>query len=199
MEISREMETKNGIQAFYASTRSKWRKWLEENCRSENSIWLIIYKKKTKTPSVGFLESIEEAICFGWIDNKAVKRDNESFYLFFTQRNPKSTWSKANRERAEKMIKIGLMTQRGQELIDFAKKIGTWDALTDAQNSVIPDDLQKLFDKNETAFKNFEAFSPSSKRVILEWISKAKKPETRERRIVQTVELAANNIKAYHY
>lgn len=199
MEIRREMETKNGIQTFYASTRSKWRKWLEENCRSENSIWLIIYKKKSKTPSVAFIDAIEEAICFGWIDSKAVKRDDESYYLFFTQRNPKSTWSKSNRERAEKMIKMGLMTQRGQDLIDLAKKIGTWDALTDAQNSVIPDDLQKLFDKNETAFKNFEAFSPSDKRAILEWISKAKKPETRERRIVQTVELAENNIKAYHY
>lgn len=77
--------------------------------------------------------------------------------------------------------------------------MGTWEALIEAQNLVIPDDLQKLFDKNEIAFKNFISFSPSSKRVILEWISKAKKPETRDRRILKTVELAANNIKAYHY
>ena len=199
MDTGQAVETKNGIPVLYAITRSKWREWLEENCWSENSIWLIIYKKKSKTPSIGFLEAIEEAICFGWVDSKAVKRDNDSFYLFFTPRNPKSTWGKANRERAEKMIKMGLMTQRGQEVIDLAKKMGTWEALIEAQNLVIPDDLQKLFDKNEIAFKNFISFSPSSKRVILEWISKAKKPETRDRRILKTVELAANNIKAYHY
>ena len=97
------------------------------------------------------------------------------------------------------MIKQGLMTTSGQALIDLAKKTGTWEALADAQNLVMPDDLQKLFDKNETAFKNFQAFPPSSKRVILEWILKAKKPETRQRRIVQTVELATNNIRANHY
>jgi uncharacterized protein YdeI (YjbR/CyaY-like superfamily) len=83
-------------------------------------------------------------------------------------------------------------------MIDLAKKTGTWTALADVQNSVVPPDLQKAFNKNKTAFKNFNSFPPSSKRIILEWILNAKRPETRLQRIRQTVELAARNIKANH-
>ncbi len=97
------------------------------------------------------------------------------------------------------MIASGSMTPAGQAMIDLAKKTGTWDALVEVQNAVIPDDLKKLFNKNKTALKNFEAFPPSSKRIILEWISNAKKPETRALRIQQTIEQAAMNIKANHY
>ena len=144
-------------------------------------------------------EAVEEAICFGWIDSIANKRDDESKYQFFSVRKPKSNWSKANRDRANKMIGQGLMASSGQALIDLAKKTGTWEALVDAQNSVVPNDLQKLFNKNKIAFKNFQAFPPSSKRIILEWILNAKKTETRQHRINQTVQLAAKNIKANHY
>jgi uncharacterized protein YdeI (YjbR/CyaY-like superfamily) len=90
------------------------------------------------------------------------------------------------------------MKPAGQAMIDLAKHTGTWDALVDVQQSVIPPDLMKLLKKNKTALKNFEAFSKSSKRFILEWIAKAKKQETRAKRIAQTVELAARNIKANH-
>ncbi|MNY68745.1 hypothetical protein D3C86_2065630 [compost metagenome] len=83
-------------------------------------------------------------------------------------------------------------------MIDLAKANGSWEGLADAQNAIIPLDLQKLFDKNTEAFENFQKFSPSSKRMILEWITKAKKEETREKRVVQTVELAAKNVKANH-
>jgi uncharacterized protein YdeI (YjbR/CyaY-like superfamily) len=196
--MSQNMETKNGIQIFYAKTRDEWRKWLAENYQSEKSVCLIVYHKNSGTPSVHFREAIEEAVCFGWVDSKANKRDDESFYLLFSQRNPKSSWGKVSKERAEKMISEGLMTQHGQALIDLAKKTGTWEALADAHNAVIPDDLQELFNKNKTAFKNFQAFSPSSKRIILEWILKAKKPETRQQRIMQTVALAENNVRANH-
>ena len=192
------METKNGVQVIYAETRDEWRSWLAENCQSEKSICLILYHNRSKTPSVHFREAIEEAVCFGWVDSRANKRDTESFYLLFSQRNPKSSWGKISKERAEKMIKAGLMTHHGQSIIDLAKKTGTWDALADAHNAVIPADLQALFDKNPAAFKNFQAFSPSSKRIILEWISKAKKLETRQHRIIQTIELAEDNIRANH-
>ena len=193
------MEVKNNIQAIFAATRKEWRKWLQKNHKSEQSVWLIIFHKKSKTKSIYYDEAVEEALCFGWIDSKPNKRDEESYYLFFAQRKPKSKWSKANRERAERMTRQGLMTRSGQALIDLAKGSGTWEALTDVQNSVIPEDLQKAFAKNKVAYKNFQAFPPSSKRIILEWISNAKKPETRSRRIEQTVELAAKNIKANHY
>ncbi len=193
------LKTKDGIKTFYAKTRKDWRKWLEKNYQSEKSVWLIIYHKKSETKSVYYDEAVEEAICFGWIDSVAHKRDEESKYQFFAQRKPKSNWSKLNRERANEMVKQGLMTATGQAMIDLAKKTGTWTALVDVQNSVIPPDLQKLLDKNKTALINFQAFPPSSKRIILEWILNAKKAETRQQRIEQTVELAGKNIKANHY
>ena len=122
------METKDGKQMVYAITRKEWRKWLEENCQTEKSVWLILYHKKSSVESVNIIEATEEALCFGWIDSLCKKRDAESYYLTFTPRNPKkSKWSKPNRERAEKMIRQGLMTKHGQQLIDIAKKNGKWE------------------------------------------------------------------------
>jgi len=160
---------------------------------------LVIYHKTSAVKSVYYEEAVEEAICFGWIDSIAHKRDAESKYQFFAKRKPKSNWSKLNRARAAKMTEQGLMTASGAAMIELAKQTGTWEALTDVQNNVIPDDLAALFKKNKTAFNNFNAFPPSSKRIILEWILNAKKPETRLQRITETVRLAADNIKANHY
>jgi uncharacterized protein YdeI (YjbR/CyaY-like superfamily) len=122
------METKDGKQAFYAISRAEWRKWLEENSQTEKSIWLILYHKKSKMESVNLNDATEEALCFGWIDSLCKKRDVESFYLTFSPRNPKkSKWSKPNKERAERMIENGLMTEHGLKLIDIAKANGKWD------------------------------------------------------------------------
>ena len=193
------MELHKGLKTFYAKNKTAWRKWLEKNHRSEKSVWLIIYHKDSPTPSIYYDEAVEQAICFGWIDSVAHKRDDHSKYQFFSVRKPKSNWSKANRQRAEKMIKEKQMTSAGQTMIDHARKTGTWTALIEVQMSIIPNDLKKLFDKNKKAFDNFNAFPPSSKRIILEWILNAKKAETRLRRITQTVELAAKNIRANHH
>lgn len=193
------MELHNDVRTFYAKNRKEWRNWLKKNHQSEKSVWLIIYHKGSPTPSIYYDEAVEEAICFGWIDSIAHKRDEESKYQFFAKRKPKSNWSKANRERAERMIKEKQMMPAGQSMIDLAKKTGAWTALIDVQNSIIPPDLQRAFNKNKTAYKNFNAFPPSSKRILLEWILNAKKVETRQQRIEQTVELAAKNIKANHY
>ena len=121
------IEIKDGKQAIYAATRNDWRNWLERNSQTKKSVWLILYHKKSKIPCTGIKEAMEEALCFGWIDSLAKKRDAESFYLTFTPRNPKSKWSKTNRERAERLIDAGLMTERGQKLIDLAKKYGKWE------------------------------------------------------------------------
>lgn len=193
------MELKGNVKTFYAKSRNDWRKWFEKNHAKEESVWLILFHKESQIPSVYYDAAVEEALCFGWIDSKPNKRDTESYYLFFAKRKPKSNWSKANRERAENMIGKGLMTPAGQSMITLAKKTGSWNVLEEVQNSVIPPDLQKLFNKNKTAFVNFQAFPPSSKRIILEWILNAKRPETRQKRIKETVELASKNVKANHY
>lgn len=120
------METKDGIKTFYANSTEEWREWLNNHCMTEKSVQLIVYHKKSKTPSVHWHDAIENALCFGWVDSKAIKRDKESCYLKFTPRDPKSKWGKRNKERAIKMIENGLMTQHGQVLIDIAKSTGKW-------------------------------------------------------------------------
>lgn len=120
------METLDGRQAVYAPTRAEWRKWLEENGQTEPGVWLIQYHKKSKVPCISLIDATEEALCFGWIDSKAKKRNEESFYLTFTPRKAKSKWSKPNIERAERMMATGLMTTHGQEKIDLAKRTGMW-------------------------------------------------------------------------
>ncbi len=121
------METKDGKQAIYAPSRADWRQWLKQNCQAEKSVWLILYHKKSKVPSVNLIEATEEALCFGWIDSLCKNRDHESYYLTFSPRNPKkSNWSKPNIERAKRMIQQGLMTEHGQRLIDLAKNMGKW-------------------------------------------------------------------------
>ena len=193
--IGQSPETKNGHPTFYAPTIKEWRAWLAKNGKTEKSVWLIIYHKESKTPSVTYAESIEHSLCYGWIDSLANKRDSESFYLFFTPRKPKSNWSKVNKERIERMTREGYMNPAGQELIDLAKQDGSWDKFADAEAGIIPDDLQALFDKNPTAFQNFQAFTDSVKRLTLEWIITAKRPETRLTRIEKTVELAEKGLK----
>ena len=142
---------------------------------------------------------MDEALCFGWIDSKPNKRDEESYYQFFSKRNVKSNWSKVNKDKVSKLIKEGLMHSFGLKMIELAKKSGTWNALDEVESLKIPKDLDDLFQNNTIAFQNWEAFPPSSKRGILEWILNAKKIETRQKRIEETVNLAAENIRANHF
>ncbi|PBQ30581.1 hypothetical protein CNR22_01935 [Sphingobacteriaceae bacterium] len=188
----------NGKQTFYAKDRKAWRKWLEKNHKNEKSIWLIIYRKESNVPSIYYPEAVDEALCFGWIDSKPNKRDDESYYQFFSIRNPKSNWSKVNKDKVANLIKDGLMTASGQYLIDLAKQNGTWTALDDVEKIILPKDLETLFKKNKKARLNFSNFPRSAKRGILEWILHAKKPETRKKRIEETVKLAELAIKANH-
>jgi len=186
------------VNTFSAGTAAGWRAWLAQNCRSQKEVWLVIYHTGSGTPSMRYHEAIEHALCYGWIDSQARKRDADSSCLRFTPRNPRSTWSRVNRQRARKMIDLGLMTEHGQALIELARANGTWQVLPDAESSAIPGDLQELLDRDEAARKNFENFPPSSKRLILEWVAAAKRPDTRRRRINQTANLAAVNIRANH-
>ena len=189
------MELKAGVKTFYAKTQKEWRNWLEKNHRSEKAVWLIFYKKGSGTQSTNYAETLEDALCFGWIDSKANKRDDESYYQYFAKRKPESNWSKVNKEKVAKLIEKGLMAAAGFESIDIAKRNGTWSALDEVEELIIPSDLQLLFDNNKRAFENWENFPRSVKRGILEWILNAKRPETRQKRTAETVELAEKNIK----
>jgi uncharacterized protein YdeI (YjbR/CyaY-like superfamily) len=189
------MELHNELKTFHAKTRKEWRNWLERNHQSEKSIWLIIYKKESETPSIYYPEAVDEALCFGWIDSKPNKRDDKSFYLFFAKRKPKSNWSALNKTRVEKLLAAGKMHASGQFMVDLAIKTGTWDALNEVEDLILPKDLQIAFSQNQVAFENFQGFPKSVKRGILEWILIAKRPETRQKRIEETVRNSASNIR----
>lgn len=174
-------------------TGGEWRSWLVANGRTERSVWLVVHRDAA---GPNLPEAVETALCFGWIDSKTVKRDDKTTYQCFTPRNPRSTWSKVNRDRVERMTAAGRMDPSGQALIDLAKRTGTWDLLADAQNLIVPNDLAAALAANPQADKHFRAFPPSARRAILEWITLAKRPETRANRIEQTVAQAAQNLRA---
>ncbi|MGC4940887.1 YdeI/OmpD-associated family protein [Kribbella sp. DT2] len=174
----------------------EWRGWLSVNGQSERAVWLVVGRGADDV--VDYVAAVEHALCFGWVDSKTIKRDDSTTYQCFTPRNPRSTWSKVNRQRVARLTAEGLMAPAGLEVVKRAQETGVWDVLAEAQNLVVPADLQTELDRNDQAATHFAKFPPSSRRLILEWIALAKRPETRARRIQQTVELAENNQRANH-
>ncbi len=193
------MELKEGKPTFYASSRKDWRKWLAANCESEDAVWLIIYKKDSDIDSVYYSEAVDEALCFGWIDSKPNKRDDKSYYQYFSKRKNKSNWSKVNKNKVKELLAKNLMAKRGLKMIEIAKANGTWNALDKVDALIEPDDLLEEFSSNEKAFANWKNFPPSTRRGILEWIFNAKRATTRSKRINETVSLAEQNIRANQF
>ena len=130
------------------------------------------------------------------VDSKPRKLDDERSMLWFTPRKARTGWSKLNKERIKKLIKAGLMAPAGLAKVEAARKDGSWNALDAAEALEIPADLAKAFSENETAKGYFDEFPRSVKKAILEWIISAKKPETRAKRIEETVAKAGQNIRA---
>jgi uncharacterized protein YdeI (YjbR/CyaY-like superfamily) len=190
---------KDGIKTLHVESRSAWRDWLIQNHATEQNVWLILYHKKSETSSVYYDEAVDEALCFGWIDSKKNKRDEESAFQFFSKRTPKSNWSRVNKAKVERLIANNLMMPAGLAMIEWAKKTGTWTALDDVENLTVPDDLQARLAARPLAHQYFSAFPRSAKRAILEWILTAKQAETRLKRIEETVNLAEKNERANQY
>ncbi|MCS6910127.1 MAG: YdeI/OmpD-associated family protein [Anaerolineales bacterium] len=182
--------------SVHPKSRAEWREWLERNHARAEGVWLISYKKGTGKPRFEYDEAVEEALCFGWIDSKPKKLDEERSMLWFAPRKPGTGWSKANKERVEKMIAAGKMAPAGLAKVEAAKRDGSWTALDAIEALEIPPDLEKALAANPKAQEYFAAFPRSAKRSILEWIANAKTPETRARRVVETARLAAKNIRA---
>lgn len=190
------MTTNAPADSIHAHTPAEWRAWLELHHTQPNGVWLISYKQATGKPRVTYDEAVEEALCWGWIDSKPNKLDDERTMLWFAPRKAGTGWSKPNKERAEKLINVGRMAPAGLAKIDAAKEDGSWNALDGVEALGIPPDLAQAFAANPTAQQYWDAFPRSAKRGILEWISNAKKPETRAKRIEETVTLAADNKRA---
>jgi uncharacterized protein YdeI (YjbR/CyaY-like superfamily) len=180
---------------IYFKNDVEWRSWLEINHNNSTGIYLILYKVESKKPSMRWEEAVKVALCFGWIDSTVKKLDHERRRQYFCPRNPKSVWSKLNKTYIENLITKNLMHQSGLEKINNAKQNGSWIALDDVENLIIPNDLQIAFNKNSIAFNNYQNFSPSYRKSYLYWLNQAKREETRQNRIQQIIEFCQKNSK----
>ena len=136
---------KKEVEIFLAASQTAWRKWLEENHLSKQAVWLVLYTKSSDKKSTTWREAVDVALCFGWIDSKKIKIDNETSHQFFSKRKPNSTWSKINKEKVSELIESGLMTDAGYKSIETAKQNGSWAILDEVEALIIPEDLESEF------------------------------------------------------
>lgn len=186
----------NDKEQVQVESREEWRQWLAANYQRQEGVWLITFKKHVDDRYLSYEAIVEEALCFGWIDGQARKLDGDRSMLWMSPRKARSGWSRPNKERIERLTAAGLMTAAGLEKIETAKADGSWTILDAAENLEIPPDLEAAFARYKSAAQNFEAFPRSAKRAILGWISYAKRPETRAKRIEETARLAQENVRA---
>jgi uncharacterized protein YdeI (YjbR/CyaY-like superfamily) len=181
---------------LYVTNRDDWREWLRKNHATKKEIWLIYYKKHTGKPTIPYGDSVEEAICFGWIDSIIKKIDDEKYSRKFTPRKAKSGWSHLNKKRARKMVKERKMTEAGLEKIREAKESGEWfKAKVVRKELVTPIYIEEALAKSEKALENFNNLAESYKKQYVGWIASAKREETRKRRIAESIRLLEQNEK----
>ncbi len=173
------------------ANRSEWRAWLEANHDTSDGIWLAVGKKGRSRTSLTYDDAVEEALCFGWIDSTVRRLDAGRFKQLFTPRRPGSIWAKSNKERVERLIDAGLMTPAGLAPIEAAKADGSWTLLDEIDALKIPPDLAAALAAEGQASEGFTALGDSEKKRALYWIASAKRPETRAKRIRETVRTAA--------
>lgn len=189
---------KEEIEIFYPMSLADWQEWLEKNHLSSNSVWLVFYNKDSGKKSISWSESVDVALCFGWIDSKKIRIDEEKSHQFFSKRKANSTWSKINKEKVRQLIDKGLMTEAGYKCIETAKQNGSWTILDDVEELVIPKDLGEALGNISGAKEYFENLSKSVKKAILQWLVLAKRPDTRQKRLDEIVESASQKLKPKH-
>jgi uncharacterized protein YdeI (YjbR/CyaY-like superfamily) len=186
----------NEIPEIHFERDTDWYDWLLKNHNKQKGIHLVFYKLELKIPTMLWEEAVRVALCFGWIDSKVESLGNGKRKQYFTPRNEKSVWSALNKRHIEDLLSKNLMHESGLSKIEIGKQNGSWTTLDDVENGVIPKELQDAFNKNTTAFKNYQNFATSYCKSYLYWLNQAKRDETRQKRIIQIIELCASNIKS---
>jgi uncharacterized protein YdeI (YjbR/CyaY-like superfamily) len=173
--------------------RAGWRAWLIANHARSSGVHLASWRKTSGRTSVGYEEAVEEALCVGWIDSVAGRLDDERSLQWYSPRRAHSGWARTNKARVERLIAADLMLPAGLAAIEEAKRNGSWTALDDIENLVVPDDLAAALADRPSAREHWDAFNRTPRRAILAWIAQAKRPETRAKRVAETAEHAAEN------
>ncbi|MFC2159627.1 YdeI family protein [Actinomycetota bacterium] len=186
-------------ETLYFTNRDQWRDWLKKNYKIKKDAWLVYYKKHTKKPTIPYDDAVEEAICFGWIDSTVNRIDEQRYKQRYTPRHIKSIWSESNVNRAKKMIKAGKMT--GEGLVKYKKGLRDntkllESGLTSNNKLIIPEKLKCGLRKNKKAWKNFNNFATSYKKMYIFWYMDAKRDETRSRRMNEIIDRSEKNIRS---
>jgi uncharacterized protein YdeI (YjbR/CyaY-like superfamily) len=175
---------------LYVKDEVEWRDWLARFHDREKEIWLVFYKKESKKTGIGYEQAVEEALCFGWVDSLIKSLDTESYARKFTPRKENSIWSESNKRRVKKLIKEGKMMDIGLAKIEAAKKSGWWDKDNRPVISLdMPPAFRQALNANKRARANFSKLAETYQKHYIIWIGMAKRTETRERRISESIAL----------
>lgn len=184
-------EGKFGYPIHHVETRAQWRAWLEAHHDDTRGVWLCSWRTATNRPRCPYPDSVEEAICFGWIDSTVTLLDDDRALQLFTPRKAKSSWTRLNRQRAAAMEAAGLMTDAGRRAIEVAQANGWWTIADSVEDLIEPDALAAALDATPAARAAWDGFPPSARKLMLWWVVTAAKPETKQRRIDEIVAKAA--------
>ena len=182
--------------AVELTDRASWRAWLAAHHTRPDGVWTVRYKKSSGRPTLTWDDVVQEAICFGWIDSLPRALDAERTMLYVSPRTPGSNWSGRNKAHVARLEAAGRLAPAGRAAIARARADGSWSALDDVEALVVPSDLAAAFDAHPGARAAWDAFAPSARRGILEWILNAKRPATRQKRLDETARLAARGERA---
>jgi uncharacterized protein YdeI (YjbR/CyaY-like superfamily) len=198
-EPRRAADKLGSLDRVHLRSRVAWRRWLAAHHHVAPGIWLVYDKKSDGRRPLTNDAIVEEALAFGWIDSRGRALSLTQAMVLVTPRKPGSGWSALNKARIARLDAEGRLTRAGLALVEQAKRDGSWEKLTAVQALSMPPDLTRAFKANAAAAKNFAAFPPSSKQIILGWILAAKRSATRQERIDASVRLAAENLRANHW
>ena len=166
-----------------------WRDWLHENHETADGAWLVTARKGTTKPtSLTRDQALDEALCYGWIDGQARRRDDATYLQRYTRRRPQSPWSARNVEYIARLERDGRMHAAGRAEVERAKADGRWErAYAGPATIEVPDDLREALDGNARARAMFDVLTSRNRFTILYQVTQAKRPETRARRIEKYV------------
>jgi uncharacterized protein YdeI (YjbR/CyaY-like superfamily) len=182
------------VEDYCPFDKKDWRRWLELNHNKKEGVWLIFHKTKSPNYNLSWSESVDEVLCFGWIDSTKKAIDSTKYRQYFTKRKAKSNWSKINKDKVKTLIDQGLMEEAGYKSIEIAKENGSWTILDEIEVLAIPEDLKAEFANYEGSMEYFDSLSKSVKKILLYWIVSAKRKETRLKRILEIAENASENL-----
>lgn len=168
-----------------------FRAWLEQHHTSAEHLWVGYYKKATGKPSVTWEDTVDEALCYGWIDGIRKSRDDESYFIRFTPRRPKSVWSQRNLELVERLTAKGRMMPAGLEA--FAHKdVHPDSGYRVADDAELTGEMIERFKSNPDAWNFYQEQPPGYRRQSARWVTSAKREETRDRRLSTLIDDSAN-------